>query len=264
MRPALWALIISLAAMSLGTAIQPYFTWGDNPRHVANPLSPPFMAGAGDLENSALFSVGGLVFLVCGILALGSLALRLRRARGVERQQLRWFVFAAVLLSIVFIVGNLIPHLVSDAVGNVLMAASVTFIPVACGIAILRYRLYDLDRVISRTASYAIVTACVLGVYVAVVTSASVLLPDGSSTWKVAGATLVAAALVRPLLRRVQRVVDRRFNREKVDAQRAVEEYGAALVDEVDPARAGDELLQVTQRVLGPGTLGLWTTGGAS
>jgi hypothetical protein len=216
-----------------------------------------------DPTNGIIAAVGAAIGVACMLGAVAAPFVRARHASPLQRTQLRWFGFAAVL----FLVGNFgssyLPGGGDGPLSNAIFTITVAFIPIACGIAILRYRLYDIDRIISRTASYVIVTACVVGVYALVVTSASTLLPDGSSTWKVAGATLIAAALVRPLLSRVQRVVDRRFNRERVDAQRAVDEYGARLVDEVDPARAGHELLQVTRQVLAPGTLGLWTTGGA-
>jgi len=137
------------------------------------------------------------------------------------------------------------------------MSVLVAFIPVACGIAILRYRLYDLDRIISRTAAYAIVTECVQVVYALVVTSVPRLF-DGSSTWAVAAATLVAAALVRPLLYRMQRVVDRRFNRERVDGKRAVEEFGRRLTDELDRDRTLSELIAVSRRTMAPQTVSVW------
>ena len=257
MRPALWASIVGLGAMMLATALQPTISWSDSKRVIENPLSPSFMAGFGNAEDSTLSSVFGLVLVACGGLAIGSIILRFRRSQGIERLQLRWFVFAAVSVLVVFVLGNVFPDSMPESIGNVVMAVAVAFIPVSCGIAILRYRLYDIDRIISRTASYAVVTGALVLIYAAIVTSATRLV-GSTSTLTVAAATLAAAALFRPLLTRVQRVVDRRFNREKVDAQAAVSEFGARLSDEVHDTHAARELIDVTRRVLQPSQAALW------
>jgi len=268
----------ALAAVTLMGAFRPYVPIGsdadlltlcgvDGKAHclvgAPNLIAPGFMDRPDfvDVENSAAFNAFGALMLVTALLSVISVVVRFRRSRGVERLQMRWFVSATIAVVVLFSLQGLADRL-PTSLGNLLMSVVVSLVPLACGAAILRYRLYDIDRIISRTASYAVVTTLVLAVYALAVTSASGLLPEGSSTFVVAAATLLAAALVRPLLSRVQSVVDRRFNRQKVDAQRAVDEYGAQLVDEVDLARAGDELLRVTQRVMSPSLVGLWTTGG--
>jgi len=124
-------------------------------------------------------------------------------------------------------------------------------------VAVLRYRLYDIDRLISRTLSYGVVTAVLLGVYVTVVTASTRLLPDGSSL-AVAGSTLAAAALFQPLRRRVQTVVDSRFNRTRYDADRTVEVFTRRLREEVELDAVRADLLGVVHETLKPTTAGLW------
>jgi hypothetical protein len=140
---------------------------------------------------------------------------------------------------------------------NLSEAVALTFVPVACGIAILRYRLYEIDRVISRTASYVLVTGALLGVYVLVVTTVGQLLPE-SNALAVASATLAAAALFRPLLSSVQRVVDHRFNRARYDAERTVDAFASRLREEVDPDVVTVDLLQVVERTVVPEHASLW------
>ena len=231
---------------------------------VRNVVSPAFMntVELRDVENSSVFLLFGAIVIGCAVLSVLSVVLRFRRSRGIERLQMRWFVLAATLVFATYALSDTIDSHVPAWAGNVIQSLVVGFVPVACGIAILRYRLYDIDRVISRTAAYAIVTGALLVVYVSIVTSASKLV-GSTSALAVAGATLAAAALFRPLLTRVQRVVDRRFNRERVDGQRAVGEFGSRLADEVDPARVCREFLDVTDLTLAPSSAALWLHGGS-
>ena len=124
------------------------------------------------------------------------------------------------------------------------------------GIAITRYRLYDIDRIISRSASYAVVTGVLVVLYAVLVTAAPRLLPV-SSSFAVAGATLAAAAAFRPLLRRVRTVVDRRFDRAHYDARLTVETFGARLRDQVDPAAVTADLLATVRQTMQPVALAL-------
>jgi hypothetical protein len=142
-----------------------------------------------------------------------------------------------------------------------MFAIGASLIPIACGIAILRYHLYDIGRIISRTTSYAIVTAAVLVVYAAVIASFTRLVPD-SSDLAVAAATLVAAALARPLLRRVQAAVDRRFNRTRYDAQHTVDTFGSQLRSEIDADTVSGELVWAVRRALEPREVTLWVRHG--
>ena len=225
-----------------------------------NPISPPFMAGIGDQLHGLLATVDtwlSLAFLATIVAAVVSLVLRVRRARGVEQVQLRWILFGGACLATAFIVGFSLP----PPWGDWLLTLGMAMFPLTMGVAILRYRLYDIDRVISRTVSYAIVTGAALGTYAVIVTSASRLLPSGSSPIVVAGATLAAAALVRPLLRRVQGGVDRRFNRSRYDAAATVDEFGLRLRGAVDVDATVGDLLDVVQRTMAPSSVGLARAG---
>jgi peptidoglycan/LPS O-acetylase OafA/YrhL len=183
-----------------------------------------------------------------------SVALRWRRSSGIERLQLRWFLAAVVAVAIGFL---LTFH---NSGANAAFGFTVSLIPIACGVAILRYRLYDIDRIISRAASYAIVTGVLLVTYALVVTSVTRLMPD-ASTLAVAAATLSAAALARPLYRRVQQAVDRRFNRARYDAQHTVDDFGARLRHEVDTDLVAGDLLGVVRLTLQPAGVALWLRG---
>ena len=132
-------------------------------------------------------------------------------------------------------------------------------LPVSIGVAILRYRLYDIDRIISRTLAYAIVTGLLVGVYAGLVLLATQALPVSLSTpVAVAGATLVAAALFNPVRRRVQRLVDRRFNRARYNADKIVAAFAARLQDAVDLDAVQDELAGVVHQALEPAHVSLW------
>jgi hypothetical protein len=128
---------------------------------------------------------------------------------------------------------------------------------VAIGIAVLRYRLYEIDRIISRTLAYAIVTGVLIGVYAGVVLLATRVLPFHTPV-AVAGATLLAAALFNPLRRRVQRIVDRRFNRARYDTDKTVAAFAARLKDAVDLDAVRDDLAGVVHRALEPAHVSVW------
>lgn len=189
-------------------------------------------------------------------ISLASLVVRYRRADSLERTQIRWFAWAAGLATGLYLVSFLSP----DDAWQSWVFLAYTLVPASIGVAILRYRLFAIDRIISRTLAYALVTASVIGTYALVVTSISRLLPV-SSALAVATATLAAAAVFRPVLRRVQGVVDRRFNRERYDAERVVEAFGARLRGATDPDAAATDLLAAVERALQPGAVGLWVRG---
>ena len=181
-----------------------------------------------------------------------SLVVRFRRSGPVERLQLKWFMYAAGASAlIIFVVSNL--------VANPLPAFEIFFplIPVAVGVAILRYRLYDIDRIISRTLAYAIVTALLAGVYAGPVLLSTQVLGLHTPV-AVAVATLAAAALFNPLRRRVQRLVDRRFNRARYDADVTVAAFAARLKDSVDLDAVRDDLAGVVTRALEPAHVSVW------
>ena len=225
---------------------------------VANPLAV-FPGWSGWIVLSA----GPPITLVFTAAGVASMFVRLRRAGSVERAQLRWLVWSMAFIVVGFIVG-----LVGDSVfvnglgGAVWLPAIVAFClpPVAIGIAILRYRLYEIDRIISRTISYGVVTLVLASVFVVVVLAAQAVLGPltGSSTIAVAGSTLLVAALFQPIRRRVQRLVDRRFNRTRYDAERTVAAFADRLRDEVDLEALRAEILATVSAAVEPSAVSLW------
>jgi hypothetical protein len=192
--------------------------------------------------------------VLCGLACLSALAVRFRRAHGIERQQLKWFLFASAITVVSVSLG-------ADLVSRLLLLPLLPAIPVAAGIAILRYRLYEIDRVINRTLVYGTVTA-ILGLGYAGVVLVLGQLFGGVTTdppsWAIAGATLAVAALFQPARRRVQTAVDRRFNRRKYDAAKTVEAFTARLRDEIDLDTLSGELLAVVDQTMEPTTASLW------
>ena len=234
------AAVSTCFAVSVGTR-----AWTDF--GVANPLYHPVLA------NVVVFSGPVLVASVVGSVA--SVVVRYRRSTGALRQQLRWFVWACLLA--VLIVAPQIVINAHTALTVALQTLAVLSIPCAIGISILRYRLYDIDRLVSRTLSYALVTGLLVGVYVGCVALTTRLMPLSSSVG-VAASTLAAAALFQPVRRRVQRGVDRRFNRQRYDAARTVDGFAVRMRDAVDPDVIRNELVSVAARSMQPTSLSLW------
>jgi hypothetical protein len=179
--------------------------------------------------------------------AAASLVQRFRRSRGSERQQLRWLALAAALAPPV-----VLATAAAIATGNLILAGwaiglYLALLPLAIAAAIARYRLYDLDRIISRTLAYGLLTLLLGAGYAGVVLGLGRLLP-GSSSLAVAAATLATAAVFQPARRRIQRAVDRRFNRRRYDAARTIEAFSARLRDEVDLDTLSGELLTVIEQ----------------
>ena len=176
-----------------------------------------------------------------------------RRSTGERRQQLKWVMCGAAIALVGGVLGSVFS---SSAVGSVLFFGIIA-LPVSIGVAILKYRLYEIDRFISRTLAYAIVTGLVVGVYVGVVT----LVTKGlgfSSPIAVAASTLAAVALFNPLRVRIQRVVDRRFNRARYDADATVAAFTGRLRDAVDLETVRRELLEVVNRAVEPAHASVW------
>ncbi len=220
---------------------------------VDNPLDLRPFDGALLLANRAALAVAVLGVLV----GSGSLVVRFRRARGTERQQLRWVVLAAALTGV-----GMLACVVLVAAGNEVLVgwvagACVAVLPLAIGAAVLRYRLFDLDRIISRTLAYGLLSI-ILGLgYAGVVLGLGQLLGRDSSL-VVAAATLAVAALFQPARRRVQAVVDRRFDRRRYDAARTIEAFSARLRQQVDLDMLTTELLTVVDQTMQPTMVSLW------
>ncbi len=209
------------------------------------------------------FAVVQAVWGVTGVLILvGCVARQLvnwRRSSGERRQQLKWLASGGAVTVVCLVVALLTGGSTTPAVLLIsnLALIGVAALPVSIGVAILRYRLYDIDRIISRTLGYALVTGLLVGVYAGLVLLATQVLRF-SSTWAVAASTLAAAALFSPVRRRVQRVVDRRFNRARYDADQTVAEFADRLKDAVDLDTVRADLLDTVGSALEPAQLSVW------
>lgn len=249
---------LSLIAPTLNVRWQGQDVTVPNPFAVApdHPWWEPVRTGAAFFCLIALFGIG-----------VASLGLRFRHATGIERQQLRWVLLAmaVTVLAVLsgFVLGWFLPDLA--VAGLVWVPAILAFplIPLSIGVAVLRYRLFEIDRLVSRTISYALVTATLLGVFAGgIVLLQQVLAPlTGGDTIAVAASTLVAASLFQPLRARIQGVVDRRFDRARYDGERLSAAFAARLRDEVDPVAVRGELLGAVDLALGPSHADLWIRG---
>jgi hypothetical protein len=252
-----WPVGAIVATIALGSAIMIA-----RPGAIGDGLADNPLGLGGFTGSEAVWPMGeslaAVALLLALLLAIAAVIVRFRRSRGVERAQLKWFVAATVAT------GTFL--LLSDADGStqtifdLIAPWSLSLPPIAVGIAILRYRLYGIDRLISRTVSWAIVTAVLVSTFAAVVVALQAILArfTEGETLAVAGSTLVAFALFQPLRRRVQAVVDRRFDRASYDAQRTVEGFAAGLRDEFDLERLGGELGAVVGQALAPTSVGVW------
>jgi hypothetical protein len=242
---------VPVALLVVGTlapgSVDPYY------QAVGGPFDLRGLDGVLLVANQMALAVTNLAVLV----AAGSLVVRFRRARGVERQQLRWVALAAALVVLGVVV--VLAALAMGATVVLTWAVSVCLValPVALGAAILRYRLYDLDRIISRTLAYGLLTVLLGGGYAAVVLGLGQLLGRQSSL-VVAGATLAVAGVFLPARRRVQQMVDRRFNRRRYNAARTIEAFAARLRQQIDLDALTAELLAVIDQTMQPTSTSLW------
>ena len=218
---------------------------------IANPfgLSGPAGAVAG-----MLVAAGTLLWAATMVASLACVVVRFRSSSGVERQQLRWVAAGAVAAVAGLLAGAAVPQ---NTVLSSILYAMVLCIPLAVAVAVLRYRLWDLDRLVSRTVTYAVVTALLVVPYLLIVPAAGRLV-QGSGSLAVAAATLAAAAAFAPLRRRVQGLVDRRCNRRRYNAARTVEGFAARFRDQVDLDALSAELLAVVDHTMQPVGASLW------
>ncbi len=245
-RPVVWIAVAAGLAAAMASAISDV-NFSSNFPHLRDPVV--LVAPLGTVYNVAT-SLGPLVFLAGAV----SMIVRFRRSGLEQRLQLKWFVYAsAVSALVVFVAADLSKNPLPE------FEIVVPLIPAAVGIAILKYRLYDIDRLISRTLAYVIVTGLLVGVYAGLVILAGVL--GFSTPPTVAIATLAAAALFSPLRRRVQRAVDKRFNRVRYDAELTVAAFATRLKDAVDLDTVRAELLGVVDSAVQPAHLSVWTAG---
>jgi hypothetical protein len=229
---------------------------------IENPLG---LEGAQTLLGPVATVAGALERGILGLVAVASLFLRLRRAGGEEREQIKWLAYAASVVVIGAILTYVIPE-ATDAqwvgrVGLVLLAVGFVGIPIAIGIAILRYRLYDINLLINRTLVYGTLTATLGALYfgaIVVLQRVFVALTGQRSTLAVVASTLVIAALFNPLRRSIQSFIDRRFYRGKYDAARTLEAFSDKLRDETDLDALRDDLVGVVRETMQPAHVSLW------
>jgi hypothetical protein len=226
-------------------------------------LDNPFGLSGTAGRVAAVVAVLGVLLTWVSLPAAGvCVVLRFRASRGVERQQLRWVALGAAGAVAGLLLAapgglELLPNAwVNAALGNLIYPALLCP-PVAIAMAVLRYRLWDLDRLVSRTVTYAPVTGLLVLPYLAILPAVT-RLAAGAGSLAVAAATLAAAALVQPLRRRVQELVDRRFNRRRYDAARTVEAFAARLREQVDLDALSAQLLTVLEQTVAPMTASLW------
>ena len=262
-RPVAWALglVVGLYLTARLLAPGPFDT-----RLAGNPQNPLGVESAEGLLQ-LVQTLTGVAAPVLILAVLASVVVRFRRARGEERQQLKWFT-VAVAAELVLTPGlGAVAEQVAPVLGElVVFPVSLSLIPIAIGIAVLRYRLYDIDRIINRTLVYGLLTVLLGAVYIAGVFGLGRLLNPvtGESALAVAASTLAVAALFQPARRRVQAVVDRRFNRRRYDAAKTIEAFSTRLRDQLDLDTLSTELLAIVDQTTEPTLASLWLRPSAS
>jgi hypothetical protein len=250
-RPVLWGLIGLVCVVALSFMLYPGPLDGDK-KLPDNPVGVSFMGGA---RHSTEVVAGICFFLFLGAVGL-SVILRFRRSRGDERQQMKWMTFAVAFL----VLSQLLPGILGLNGGDVLFSIAVVQLPIAVGIAMLKYRLYDVDRLINKTLVYGALTAVLGAAYFGLVLAGQAVSSSvaGGGNLAIAVSTLLVAALFLPVRSRVQRFVDRRFYRRRYDAQRTLEGFGARLREQVELETLTGELRGVVTETMQPTHVTLW------
>jgi hypothetical protein len=211
-----------------------------------------------DELTSAVFSFGLGLQMVAILVGVAALVIRLRRSSGAERQQLKWvtFTFAVwALLSLIFLLNNQVD--VPRLLVSVATVSSALVLPAGLAISLFRYRLYDIDRAISRTVSYGVLVGLLAGIFFGAVALLTLVLPTQDNL-AIAASTLAIAALFAPLRQRVRTVVDRRFNRSRYDTQLVIDQFASSLRDRVDLQGLVDDWLSVVEETMQPSATGVW------
>jgi hypothetical protein len=254
-RPVAWLTGALLAIVSVPAMVEGRLAEGDY--DVPNPIG---ISSLGDTEEQLFTLVGPVLLLLIG-LSLASLIFRYRRGSLQERQQLKWIA----LVTAVFLVQTILEDGFNLRVPVLIFPLTLMAIPVSMAIAVLKYRLYEIDRIISRTLAYGVLTAILAGAYLAVILVLQSFMPvDDDSPLLVAISTLAVVAAFGPLRVRVQRVVDRRFNRTNYDAQETVDAFGRRLRDEVELESLSRDLTEVISRTMHPRHVSVWLRPGDS
>jgi len=246
-----WLAGLAMSALVLGYAFSPG-PLEDYPR-VENPL------GIGGGVTEVLQNAGFPLFALAAILCMASLVVRFRRSMGVERQQLKWMAAAAALVVFAWLVNAFLDQ-VAGVNSSFFLPILLLALPGAAAVAVMRYRLYDLELVVNRTLVYGALTATLAATYLGTVLLLQLALDSvtSGSSLAVAVSTLAVAALFRPARNRIQQLVDRRFYRRKYDATQTLEAFGHRLREEVELEALGRELRDVVHRTMEPAHVSLW------
>ena len=257
-----WLLIAALACWLVSQALVPGPLVNAGYESIDNPYGIEALGGVFKLVGT----VSGILLLVAVLASALSIVVRFRRSRGDERRQIEWVAYAGGLVALVLIVQLAVETALPETdllveVLNLSFVVALSSVPIAAGVAILKYRLYEIDTIINRTLVYGALTASLALVYVG-----SVVLLRGlvfgftgrSSQITVVASTLAVAALFGPLRRRIQGFIDRRFYRRKYDAERTLAAFSSKLRDETDLDRLGGELVSVVRESLQPAHASLW------
>jgi hypothetical protein len=256
------AIVVAITIGSAAALVHP----GPIPASAANnPLGVSGLRGSEAVWTVAVILILGSLAAAL-LLALAAVIVRLRRSEGVEQAQLKWFVAAIVAVCACVTLGFADGGYLGLAEGasptgfDLLAYASQSLPPIAVGVAVLRYHLFEIDRIISRTLSWAMLTGLLGAVFIGLVVGLQAVFANvtRTNTLAVAASTLVVAALFQPLRRGIQSAVDRRFNRSRYDAERTVAEFATRLRNEVEITTVTTDLHGTVLRAVNPSSLGLW------
>ena len=256
----MWLTVTFILVGAISGAFSPGPVYGLGP--IRNPLG---IQGFSNVYNSILYNMVATFLLVAAAL---SVFMRLRRAIGVERQQIKWFAYAAAATVMGLVLAYVIPEVIDvplwfERIGYAILLSLIPAMPISIGIAILRYRLYDIDRIINRTLVYGSLTALLAVVYLGGVTATQAIFRTLTGEREqpqlaIVVSTLIIAALFNPLRRRIQAFIDRRFYRRKYDARKTLEAFSAKLRDETDLDALSDDLVGVVRETMQPAHVSLW------
>lgn len=252
-----WPFRALVLAIVVGAALGLVSPWAPDLGLPPNPLALPLPAWVGELAGG----LGGLALIVGLVMGAAAILVRFRRSTGIERAQVKWLLAALGVAALVFPL-SWTTDFGPDEGGlvDVLSLLAMTLVPLSILVAILRYRLYDIDRLVSRTVSWALISAGLLAVFAAMVIGLQAALDDVTQggTVAIAVSTLVAAALFQPVRRRVQRAVDRRFDRARFDGERLAAVFAERTRNEVDVDRLLGGLTETTDVAVRPARAGVW------
>jgi len=250
--PVGWAAVVGLVVTAA------YMAFRSGPLQLASYADNPFTPLPSALVDP-LGSIGILTMIPVMGSASWSLVLRFHRSTGIEREQIKWLAFSAVPLAVAGLASAVLP----DKLGQVVFVFLLLSVPIAVGVAVLRYRLYDINVLINRTLVYGTLSATLIATYVAsVILVGAVLRPFTSgSELAVAVSTLATLALVQPLRRRIQNAVNRRFYRSRYDAVRTLDAFSARLRDEVDLDAVRADLIDAVHHTVQPAHASVWLRG---